>query len=658
MSANKAFLIIDDDDDDCLLIEERLSDIFGDNCTFVSCYQKAEAIQHLRERTFHLCILDYRLAGYQGTEILDEVVSANLATPIVMLTGQDDHALAENAIKSGAQDFVMKAAIDDDVFEKSVQYAVTRKALEFARTLKEKTEAQNTAKDKFIAHLSHELRTPLTSILGYTSLLLDNPDTEPFQQELGIISNNGKHLLNLLNDVLDLSKIVANKFELKEEHCDLEQTLIETHALVSMNAIEKGLRLEFKCENKLPRYIEHDDIRFRQVLLNLLGNAIKFTDTGAVTASFDFIHDLEPRLIVKVTDTGIGMSDSQASTIFAPFTQVEDVANRKAGGAGLGLSISSEIVKHMGGHFDVESTLGKGSSFTLSLPLTVLERNDEDGHFDLVDMNIEPSSKQQQAAPALSGKVLIVDDVLEIRQLAGHFVKATGVDVHYASNGEQAFEKVESANRQCNPFDLVLMDLHMPVMTGSEAALAIKKVCPTLPIIAMTAAIAESPAKGHQQPIVSNNFDELITKPLNKQILWATLTNYLTLKATKLIHLVEDDADNAQIMQMMLGQLGCEVIVSQSAQDAVENAKHYKNIDHHLLDLGLPDLSGEGFLDAFFSCDANQATREGFAGMVSGSVSILSGNQPEKGLHDKYPIQRQLVKPVSKEELKKLISGD
>ena len=98
--------------------------------------------------------------------------------------------------------------------------------------------------------------------------------------------------------------------------------------------------------------------------------------------------------------------------------------------------------------------------------------------------------------------------------------------------------------------------------------------------------------------------------------------------------------------------------MSQSAQDAVENAKHYKNIDHHLLDLGLPDLSGEGFLDAFFSCDANQATREGFAGMVSGSVSILSGNQPEKGLHDKYPIQRQLVKPVSKEELKKLISGD
>jgi signal transduction histidine kinase len=645
MNNVKPVLIIDDDEDDCLLIEDRLRDIFGEDCSFVVCYEKSEAIQYLKERTFYLCILDYRLAGYEGIEVLEAVSNAELATPIIMLTGQDDRVVAENAIKQGAQDFVMKSAIDDDVFEKSVQYAVTRKALEFARTLGKKTEAENVAKDKFIAHLSHELRTPLTSILGYTSLLLDNAKASDFHQELGIISNNGKHLLNLLNDVLDLSKIAANKFDLKEERVDLEQTLIELNSLVSMNALEKGLILRFVCETALPKHLMIDDVRFRQVLLNLLSNAIKFTDKGEVIATFAFQQAPDAVIKVTVKDTGIGMSSGQVNTIFSPFTQLEDVANRKAGGAGLGLSISSEIVKHMGGHFEVESCLGKGSEFTLTLPCHGLVSDEE-----LIQFNVEQNAKvsKKYQAPELQGKVLVVDDVLEIRQLAGYFIKETGVDVEYASNGQEALEKVAGAAVNGAPFHIVFMDLHMPIMTGSEASEKLKATYPDLNIVAMTATVN----KGLEQELLTSGFDKLIAKPLSKKRMWHLLGEFLKPDETDesaalhntLVHLVEDDADNAMIMQMMLEQLSCEVIISDNAESAIATAHSNNQIQYHLLDLGLPDLSGETFLQAFFAQD------------ISGSVSILSGNQPDPSLSQSFPISKQFVKPIGKEQLLSLIS--
>ncbi|MBF7073422.1 response regulator [Glaciecola sp. MH2013] len=647
MTVLKSILIIDDDEDDCFLIEERIRDVFGDDCEFLTCYHKAEAVELLKERSFYLCILDYRLAGYEGIEVLEEVASAELATPIIMLTGQDDRSIAERAIKNGAQDFVMKSAIDDDVFEKSVQYAVTRKALEFARSLGKKKEAQSVAKDKFIAHLSHELRTPLTSILGYTSLLLDNTEAEKFHKELSIISNNGKHLLNLLNDVLDLSKIAANKFELKEQGIDLEQTLIELQALVSMNAIEKGLSLNFHCLTKLPKRIIIDDMRFRQVLLNLLGNAIKFTDKGKVSACFSYFATPEPRLEIKVKDTGIGMLPDQTKDIFSPFTQVEDVANRKAGGAGLGLSISSEIIKHMKGTLTVESRLGEGSEFTLRVPCRIANNNPENSDSTLLDFNLHQgvSVNNEALAPQLEGKVLIVDDVLEIRQLAGLFLKETGLDLAFASNGADALQKIQDAasTDAASAFDIVLMDLHMPIMTGIEATAQLKEKHPKLMIVAMTAAIE----KGMQKSLMDKGFDGLLSKPLNKAIMWELLKDLIAKqraaasKHTSLVHLVEDDEDNAAIMRMMLEQLECDVVISSHAAAALAVVKERPDITHHLLDLGLPDLSGVNFLNAFFEYP------------VAGEVSILSGDQPDDRILTTYPISNHFVKPTSKADLAK-----
>lgn len=640
-------LIIDDDEDDCLLISERLEEFLPGTCKFTTCYKRTEAELLLRQQTFYLCILDYQLAGFKGLDILKVVSDADLATPIVMLTGQNDETVAKDAIKSGAQDFVMKSAINDSIFEKSIQYAITRKELEFARSISKISKRQNIAKDKFIGHLSHELRTPLTSIIGYTSLLLDNQETHPFHKELSIISNNSKHLLSLLNDVLDLSKIQADKFELRPEETNFKSLIGEVYSLVSVNVLDKGLKLIVEATTKIPKSFYVDSVRFKQVLLNLLSNSIKFTEIGTIRMGIAFIQPSNI-LEVSVVDSGIGMTKEQIQTIFNPFTQVEDVANRRAGGAGLGLSICYEIIKEMGGKIEVNSCLDEGSSFVVTLPITSKD-------LQLVTFDTDFILKPQLTPPPLklNGKVLVVDDVLEIRKLAGYFIESTSVSVEYASNGIEALTKVKQAYETKAPFDVMFIDLHMPKMTGIEAVKKIRRFETDLVIVAMTAAVS----KGLEDNLTQNGFNELLSKPIYQEAILSILKSALdsaqhknliansdisnsTATRNKLkIHVVEDDKDSALVMKLMLQQLGCEVVSSEDARSAIKFVRTENDADLHLFDLGLPDLSGKAFL------------KEIFALPINGKVSVLSGSQPDKSMLDEFKIHQYLIKPIDKDEL-------
>lgn len=650
MNSLSSILIVDDDEDDIFLIKDRLASLGCINCNIVSCSEKDQAVSFLRHRTFDICILDYRLAGYKGIDILESVADAQLATPIIMLTGQDDKEVAKVAIKLGAQDFIPKASIDEEIFEKSILYAISRKELEFAKYIGKINESENIAKDRFIAHLSHELRTPLTSILGYTSLLLEKEEALPLQKELNVISNNGKHLLNLLNDVLDLSKISAGKFELNPQKTDLQQVLNEINALLCVSALDKGLSLGFKSVSKIPQFVYIDELRFKQVLFNLIGNAIKFTDKGSISISVSLLHEAkQPLLLFEIEDTGIGMTEAQIQTIFTPFKQVEDVANRKAGGAGLGLSISAEIVKQMGGILKVDSKPGKGSVFTLHLPC----RFEPQTHI-LFDFALEGAQVSSLSAPSLAGKVLIVDDLFEIRQLAGHFVKQTGVAIEYAKHGEEAISSIQRADTNNAPFDLVFMDLHMPVLTGKEAMERIVKLNSQLPVYAMTAAVG----KGLQAEIRCLGFSGLVAKPLDKTILWEILQKHLAkdekrdksnqsladpVENKPLLHLVEDDADSADIMSLMIVSLGYKVLHSANGEQALQNAQN-QQIQVHLVDLGLPDFPSESLLNALF------------AKPISGRVFILSGSQPNPSLLKQYPIEQHLIKPIDKQTLAQILT--
>jgi signal transduction histidine kinase len=664
----KSVLIIDDDEDDVFLIQDRLSDLAHAQCVFVCCCDKEEAIEHLKTSTFNICILDYRLADYKGIDILRAVADDDLATPIIMLTGQNNNDLAKEAIKLGAQDFLPKSLIDDDIFEKSVLYAISRKELEFAKLLGRAKESESIAKDKFIAHLSHELRTPLTSILGYTSLLLEKKEADPLKKELSIIANNGKHLLNLLNDVLDLSKIAADKFELREQDTDLEQVLAEIEGLLRLTALDKGLRLAFKSVSKIPKMIKIDELRFKQVLVNILGNAIKFTDDGGVELVIEFIEytpdttDLagesttpSSQIIITIIDTGIGMDNQQIQTVFSPFEQVEDVTNRKAGGAGLGLSISAEIVRQMGGTLNLESSLGKGSIFTLCFPCYYAPQALID-----FDFTVKPERASAPSCPKLKGRVLIVDDIFEIRQLAGYFVKQTGAVVEYAKHGEEAVAMVKQSLTHSMPFDVIFMDLHMPVMTGTSAMKNIHQIIPSLTVYAMTAAVS----KGLLENVHALGFSGLIGKPIDKLKLWkilkqhllkdtitlgdnaqqtsATKQNQAINKSLPTVHLIEDDEDSANIMSLMITALGFKVIHSITGEQALINIKNGA-IAVHLVDLGLPDISGENLIKAFFSQKP------------SGRVFILSGKVPKQALIEHYPIEGHLLKPIDKAMLTKIL---
>ncbi|WP_382407870.1 response regulator [Glaciecola siphonariae] len=636
LSELKRVLIVDDDDDDVFIIEERLAPLVCSECEIVSCCDKQLVIEYLQSNSFDLCLLDHHLGYFEGVEILRALDDKLIATPIIMLTGQNDEQVENLAIKLGAQDYIMKSAIDSEVFAKSIRYAVSRKELEFAKVSNQRIQSENIAKDKFIAHLSHELRTPLTSILGYTSLLLENDSAAPLQKELSIIANNGKHLLNLLNDVLDLSKIAAGKFELQNRETDLHKLIKEVYSLLSVNALDKGLA--FECATQTPIYhtVMIDELRLKQVLINLLGNAIKFTDSGRVSMSLAQVDDTD--LVIKVIDTGIGMDETQIDSIFTPFTQIEDVANRKAGGAGLGLSISSEIIKQMHGSIHISSVFGQGSEFTVTLP--IVKADDERRSHLEFELQKEPEAAKDLTP--LAGRVLIVDDVFEIRQLLGQYVKHTGCEVEYARNGKSAIDIYQQAKASGTPIDLVLMDLHMPLMTGQEAMLALKEMAPQLPVVAVTAAIQ----KGTKQSLFELGFQGLLAKPIDRDLLLKTLKQFLTedvqtgIKGR--IALVEDDADSAGIMQILLGKLNYSVTHFSNAQDCFAGLSQ-EAFNLVLLDLGLPDLSGDILLSEL---------RERFPDI---DVIVLSGEQVSDSNMSRYRITSSLLKPVSLQQLQTLL---
>ena len=395
---------------------------------------------------------------------------------------------------------------------------------------KQQAEVANRSKSEFLANISHELRTPLNAIIGFSQLMNRDPATNPQQQEtIEIINRSGEHLLEMINEVLEMSKIEAGRTELHVTDIDLLLLIDTLEAMLGIKAQAKNLQLKVECAADVPSYICTDESKLRQVLINLIGNAIKFTDTGSVTLQVSSENtSTECRLSFAVIDTGAGISQTEIAQIFQAFSQSETGRQSKQG-TGLGLPISQKFVELMGGELTVTSEVGAGSTFSFDITAALGDR-----------AQLEPSARTviSLAPNQPAYRILAVDDVWQSRLLIVKLLSQVGFEVREAEDGKQAWEIARTWQPQ-----LILMDMRMPVMDGYEATRQIRIVEADLAvtnpckIIALTASAFES----KRAETIKAGCDDYLRKPFKANELFATLKEHLDLEY------IYQEADNAEV---------------------------------------------------------------------------------------------------------------
>ena len=404
-------------------------------------------------------------------------------------------------------------------------------------------ESGSRAKSEFLANMSHEIRTPMTAILGYAELLLEDGDIQRAPERrietIRTIQRNGRHLLQLINDILDVSKIEAGKLELERVRCSPAQIVAEVQSLMQERAQAKNLALRLEFAGPIPETIESDPTRLKQILINLVGNAIKFTERGGVRLvtqlvgrpTQDACADAAAPAVAhsflqfEIIDTGIGMTPAQVSDLFRPFEQGDSSMTRRFGGTGLGLTISQRLAEKLGGAVTVISQPKAGSTFTVTIATGPL-----DG-VPLLDHPAEAPTLQPDTAVAeepeeaqLNGRILLAEDGPDNQRLIARLLQKAGADVAVVENGKAAVDAALAAQHDGRPFDAVLMDMQMPVMDGYEAAQSLRRAGYTGTIIALTAhAMAQDRDK-----CLRSGCDDYASKPLERRGLLQTIRAHLS----------------------------------------------------------------------------------------------------------------------------------
>jgi PAS domain S-box-containing protein len=439
------------------------------------------------------------------------------------------HSLPDGHVASfgTTTDITERRRAEQQIQEYTTELESTNKALEEAKYL---AEGANRAKSVFLANMSHEIRTPMTAILGFADIMLEENIGRATREHVEVIKRNGKHLLGLINNILDLSKVEVGKMEIEPARCSPRELVAEVVQLMQVRAAAKQLKLTADLTGPLPETVLTDALRLRQVLVNLVGNAIKFTDRGEVRIAARLVTDVGPSLLrFDVIDTGIGMTEDQVSELFQPFTQVDSSSTRKFGGTGLGLCISKRLAEALGGTIEVRSEPGKGSTFSV-----VVDPGPLAGIRMLRD-NQEPADQRSPSAaplPAgkiiLHGRILVAEDGLDNMQLISRVLTLAGAEVVAVENGRLAVESALAARVAGQSFDVILMDMQMPVMDGYDATRQLRDEGYTGAIIALTAhSMAED-----RQKCLDAGCDDYATKPIDRQQLLGTVARWASAAST------------------------------------------------------------------------------------------------------------------------------
>ncbi len=409
---------------------------------------------------------------------------------------------------------------NDRLYEKNIESKRINKELDSTlkdvKIAKEKAEEANKTKSEFLANMSHEIRTPMNAILGYSEILENKLTDESQIDYIKGIRTSGKTLLQIINDILDLSKIEAGRIDINLEPTDPHKLINEFRQIFDLKLTEKGLDFKIIIDSDLPKCIVTDATRLRQIMFNLIGNAIKFTQKGGITIHVKTTENIDEfsvstiNIDVDVIDTGIGIPEDQQELIFEAFRQQKGQHVGKYGGTGLGLTITKKLATMMNGDLTLKSVEGKGSTFTLHLKNVQIAAIAPEEH-DTIEFTSNIQFK--------GGKLLIVEDIESNRKVIRGYLESYNINILEAENGEEGITMA----RKENP-DLILMDIHMPVMNGHEASIALKQLEETkdIPVVALTASVFK-----HQETAITEVVDGFLRKPVSRKTLIEELAKYL-----------------------------------------------------------------------------------------------------------------------------------
>ena len=645
-------LLVDDDEEEYLIVRDLLKADCKDriDLAWVSTYEKGLAA--IVGSLCDVCLVDYHLGGRSGLELLTEVTMTENPTQVILLTGVGDRGVDLAATKAGAADFLVKSELTAATLERSIRYALERgrmlKELREARSGRELAQSLNLAKSAFLATMSHEIRTPMNAILGMAEVLSETPLNVEQRGYVEVFRRAGVGLLLLINDILDLSKIDAGHVELEHIVFDLEEAVDQAVELIAVKARAKGIVLLSHFAPSIATSLVGDPGKLRQVLINLLGNAVKFTPSGEVVLTVgDSGSDKPGQIEFAVNDTGIGIPSDKLKMIFDDFTQADASTTRKYGGTGLGLGISRRLAEAMGGSLTATSSQGKGSTFRFTVP------------FDLAP----PDANKVRSDPEdFRGKrVLLIDDNVTNCLILRETLESWGLRSDSFRSPAEALAHLAEAMAGEHPYSLVIVDSTMPEMNGFEAAGEVRRLAGSIPILILSsddahpediARRANTAVSGYAvKPVSRTRLHSLVCDALEKRAApeprpAGNVDPKERAPATAArILIAEDSEDNRFLLQVYLKDMPHQLTFEEDGKAAVDRFAT-SEFDLILMDVQMPVMDGLAATRAIRALERER-------GNPPMPILALTANGSPQDMEQSRNAgcDAHLTKPISKPEL-------